>query len=95
MKKNKCEQIKTRCTSELKIALEEMAAKMNTNVSTILLSAVETYLTPCEGSTPNSDFSHQVELNILRNIVYNAISIDSAIPEKSKERIRKEMEHFV
>lgn len=94
MKKNKSEQIKTRCTPELKKALEEMAAKKNTNISTILLSAVETYLTPCGDSTQNSDFSHRVELNILKNVVYNAISIDSAIPEKSKERIRKEMDHF-
>ena len=92
MKKKKTEQIKARCSIELKEELENFSHAQNTTVSTLITSSLEAYMAAEKNPDIKKEFSHTVEKNILKNTVLNAMQIDSSIPEKAITRIRKEMD---
>ena len=92
MKKKKTEQIKARCSTELKKELEHFSHAQNTTVSTLIISSVEAYMSAEKNSDIKKEFSHAVEKNILKNTVLNAMRIDSSIPQKTIARIQKEFE---
>lgn len=91
MKTTKSAEIKTRCTTELKEKLNEIAKQKNVSVSTIITSCLEAYIYYGDSSLNATSLSSKVEINIIKNAVSNSIAIDSSIPRKSKECLMKEM----
>lgn len=92
MEKTKTVQIKARCTPEFKHSLETLAHQNNTNTSTLIISVLQTFMDLDKNTnTSSTEFSCMVERNILKNTIWNSITIDSTISDKSKERIRKEL----
>lgn len=91
MKTTKSAEIKTRCTPELKEKINEIAKNKNVSASTIIISCLEAYIYYGDASLNATSISAKVEINIIKNAISNSIAIDSSIPEKSKERLMKEM----
>lgn len=91
MKTTKSAEIKTRCTTELKEKLNEIAKQKNVSVSTIITSCLEACIYYGNPSSNATSISSTVDKHIFKNALFNTIAIDSSIPQKSKERIMKEM----
>lgn len=91
MKATKSAEIKTRCTTELKERLNEIAKQKNVSVSTIITSCLETYIYYGNPSSNATSVSSMVDKQIFKNAVFNTIAIDPSIPQKAKERLMKEM----
>lgn len=91
MKTTKSTEIKTRCTPELKEKINEIAKNKNVSASTIITSCLEACIYYGDASLNATSISSKIEINIIKNAISNSISIDSSIPQKSKERLMKEM----
>lgn len=85
--------IKARCSTEEKQQTKEYARLHNINESEFVLSAVQTALQCNTPKNHNEEirFFYQYQYNLLRNKLLTLISLDSTIPENTKERIRKEL----
>lgn len=91
MKTTKSAEIKIRCTPELKERLNEIAKQKNVSVSTIVTSCLEACVYYGNSSLNATSISSMVDKQIFKNAVLYTIAIDSSIPQKSKERLIKEM----
>lgn len=91
MKTTKSAEIKARCTPELKEKINEIAKQQNVSVSTIITSYLEAYIHYSNPSSNATSISSIVDKHIFKNAMFNTIAIDSSIPQKSKERLMKEM----
>lgn len=90
MKNKKDETIRTRCTSDLKSALQEIVDKHNyKDISTLSRSILSAYVTTSQ--TADISFTEQVQRNIFRDSVLNIINISPAIPDEVKDKLNKEI----
>lgn len=86
--------IKARCSNNEKQQIQEYIQAHDIKESAFLLSAVQTTL-QCdipENHDEEISFFYQYQCNLLLNRILNLISLDPTIPEKTKERIRKELD---
>nr|WP_317362063.1 hypothetical protein [uncultured Blautia sp.] len=94
MKTTKSAEIKTRCTTELKEKLNEIAKQKNVSVSTIITSCLEACIYYGNPSSNATSISSMVDKQIFKNAVFNTIAIDPSIPQKSKERLMEVMKEL-
>lgn len=94
MKTTKSTEIKTRCKTELKERLIEIAKQKNVSVSTIITSCLETYVYYDNPSSNATSISSTVDKHIFKNAMFNTIAIDCSIPQKSKERLMEVMKEL-
>lgn len=85
--------IKTRCTEEMKKAVEAYAKKHNTTTSSVVLSAVETAIHSESFNNPNTQFFMSYRCNIIKNTILNRLSLDPNIPTDTINKIRKELDN--
>ena len=90
-------QINLRCSAETKQRITEAASLHHSNVSQFALSAIETALSYDRSAVAANQivFEYNLKCNILKNKVLNLICLDPNIPDHTKEKIRKELDHYV
>ena len=100
----KTEILRFRASESTKEAIENFAAKHNTNMSALLTASIQATLSAYAGSGQDSKMAkkkrekemalrHQylVENNLRMNHVRNLIVNDPTIPDETKEKLIKEM----
>ena len=89
--------LKARSSQTFKTSVENYAKEHNTSTAALITSCLDAYMNCPPDSTISRQIQYSMEVknNIMKNKIMNMINLDQTIPEKAKERIRRELNYIV
>lgn len=86
--------LKTRCTAAEKEMVTEFAKKNGATPSNVILSSIQTCIKLCGQPARDLPARYEAEFrkNMLLSKILNTINLDPTIPDKTKEKIRRELD---